>query len=53
MMQKAVARILYCSQQVHGNYERGQRDIPTKVLIALAKFYRTSTDYIHGLTDTP
>ena len=53
MTQKAVAGILYCSQQVYSNYELGQRDIPTEVLIALAKLYRTSTDYILGLTDTP
>ena len=32
-------------------YERGLRDIPTDVLIRLALFYKTSTDYILGLTD--
>lgn len=51
LTQKQVAEILHCSQQVYSNYELGQRDIPTVVLIALAKYYKTSTDYILGLTD--
>ena len=29
----------------------GKRDIPTDVLIRLAQYYRTSTDYLLGLTD--
>lgn len=49
--QKQVADVLHCSQQVYSNYELGQRDIPTAILIALAKFYNTSTDYLLGLSD--
>lgn len=51
LTQKQVAKILHCSQQVYSNYELGQRDIPTAVLIALAKYYHTTTDYILGLND--
>ena len=51
LTQKQVAEYLHCSQQVYSNYELGQRDIPTQILIALAKLYNTSTDYILGLTD--
>lgn len=51
LTQKEVSKILHCSQQVYSNYELGQRDIPTVVLICLAKHYHTSTDYILGLTD--
>ena len=51
LTQKQMAAILNCSQQVYSNYELGQRDIPSSVLISLAKFYKTSTDYILGLTD--
>lgn len=51
MTQKQIADILHCSQQVYANYELGQRDIPTAILIALAKLHNTSTDYILGLTD--
>lgn len=51
LTQQQVADILHCSQQVYANYELGQRDIPTSILIALAKLHNTSTDYILGLTD--
>lgn len=51
LTQKQVAKVLNCSQQVYSNYELGQRDIPTDVLIALAKFYNVTTDYILGLSD--
>ena len=53
LTQKQMAEILHCSQQVYSNYELGQRDISTAILIALANYYHTSTDYILGLTDTP
>lgn len=43
--------MLNCSQQVYSNYELGQRDIPTDVLIRLALFYGVSTDYILDLKD--
>ena len=46
-----MARVLNCSQQVYSNYELGQRDIPTAVLIALAQYHKTTTDYILGLTN--
>lgn len=51
LTQKQMAEILNCSQQVYSNYELGQRDIPTTILIALAKYHKTTTDYILGLTD--
>ncbi len=53
LTQREMAQILHCSQQVYSNYELGQRDIPTAVLIALAKYYKTTTDYLLGLSDTP
>ncbi|MBQ7096619.1 MAG: helix-turn-helix transcriptional regulator [Clostridia bacterium] len=46
-----VANYLNCSQVCYSHYELGKRDIPTEILIKLAKFYKTSTDYILGLTD--
>ena len=49
--QKQLSEYLHCSQQVYSNYELGQRDIPTSILIALAKYYSTTTDYILGLTN--
>lgn len=51
LTQKQVAQILNCSQQVYSNYELGQRDIPTDILIKISKFYNVSTDYILGISD--
>jgi len=53
LTQRQVAKFLNCSQQVYSNYELGQRDIPTEVLLSLAKFHKTSTDYLLGNTDNP
>ena len=52
LTQKKISEILSCSQQVYSNYELGQRDIPTDILIKLSLYYDVSTDYILGLTDT-
>ena len=53
LKQREVAEFLNCSQRVYSNYELGQRDIPTDVLIRLSQFYQVSTDYILGLTNNP
>lgn len=53
LLQRQVADRLHCSQQVYSNYELGQRDIPTDVLIQLAELYRVSIDYLLGQTDNP
>lgn len=51
LSQRELAKILNCSQQVYSNYELGQRDIPTDILIKLSIFYGVSVDYILGLRD--
>ncbi len=51
LTQKEMAKILNCSQQVYSNYELGQRDIPTDILIKLAIFHNVSVDYLLNLTD--
>ncbi len=51
--QVEMSRVLFCSQRVYSNYERGDIDIPTAVLIKLADFYDVSVDYILGRTDNP
>ena len=53
LTQKQIAQSLNCSQQVYSNYELGQRDIPTDILIKLSGFYDVSIDYILGLSDDP
>lgn len=50
MTQADVAAALHCSQQAYSNYELGQRDIPSDVLIALAELHKTNVDYILGIT---
>ncbi|HQL99798.1 MAG: helix-turn-helix transcriptional regulator [Clostridia bacterium] len=49
--QKEVSEYLFCDQSLYSKYERGLRDVPVSIVIKLAKFYGTSTDYILGLTD--
>lgn len=53
LKQRQIAEYLLCSQQVYSNYELGQRDIPTDVLIRLSDFYKVSVDYLLGLTNNP
>lgn len=53
LTQKKLCEYLCCSQQVYSNYELGQRDIPTDILIKLSVFYNVSTDYLLGLTENP
>ena len=53
LTQKQMAQNLSCSQQVYSNYELGQRDIPTDILIELSAFYNVSVDYILGITNNP
>lgn len=53
LVQKEVAAYLSIDQRVYSNYETGKREIPTRFVIALAKFYKTSSDYILGLSDNP
>ena len=53
LKQRQLAEFLNCSQQVYSNYELGQRDIPTDILIKLSKFYNVSVDYLLGLTTNP
>ncbi|MBE5934134.1 MAG: helix-turn-helix transcriptional regulator [Lachnospiraceae bacterium] len=49
--QKEMGAILSCSQRVYSNYERGDLDIPTDILIKLANFHNVSVDYILNRTD--
>lgn len=53
LKQKDIADYLNCSQVAYSRYELGRRDIPTEVLVALANFYNTTTDYILCLTNNP
>jgi transcriptional regulator with XRE-family HTH domain len=51
--QTQLAKILGMSQTGYSKYETGENDIPTAILIRLARFYGTSIDYLLGITDDP
>lgn len=53
LKQRQLAEYLNCSQQVYSNYELGQRDIPTEVLIRLGNLYNVSIDYLLNQTNNP
>ena len=53
LTQSELAAYLKCSQQVYSNYELGQRDIPTDILILLSAYYNVSVDYILGISNNP
>ena len=51
--QTQVARMLGMSQTGYSKYETGENDVPTEILIKLARFYNTSVDYLLGETNDP
>ncbi len=53
LTQTEMGKILFCSQRVYSNYERGELDIPTDILIKLADYYDVSIDYILERTSNP
>ena len=53
LTQTQLAKEINVSQRTYSYYENGERTIPPEVLIALAKFYNVSVDYILELSDNP
>lgn len=51
LTQKEMGKILNCSQRIYSNYECGDVDIPTDILIKLADYYHVSVDYLLGRTN--
>ncbi len=51
--QKDIAEFLHIKQNTYSQYENGQRQLPVDALIALARFYNVSADYILNLTNDP
>ena len=51
MTQREIGEAIGVPQRTYSYYEIGQRMIPPEILIALARFYKTSVDYLLGLTD--
>lgn len=40
-----------CDQSLYSKYERGERAVPLEIMVKLAQFYKTSIDYLVGLTN--
>lgn len=53
LTQTQMGKVLSCSQRVYSNYERGELDIPTDILIKLADFHNVSVDYLLNRTEDP
>ena len=51
LTQENIAKHLGIAQRTYSGYENGTRNIPVQYVVMLAKFYKTSTDYLLGLTD--
>lgn len=51
LTQTQISKILNMSQTGYSKYETGENDVPTKILIELAKYYKVPVDYILGLTN--
>ena len=50
LKQKEVAQALNIPTRTYGNYEISTRSIPLDILIEIARFYNTSTDYVLKVT---
>ena len=53
LKQRDIAEYLMCDQSLYSKYERGERDIPLEYVVKLAGLYKTSVDYLVGLTEDP
>lgn len=51
LTQRALADYLHIRQNTYSQYETGQRQLPIDVLIRLAFYFDTSTDYLLGITN--
>lgn len=52
LTQKELADVFGISQQTLSDYEKGKYDLPNDLLIKYADYFKVSTDYILGRTDT-
>ncbi|ADU26053.1 helix-turn-helix domain-containing protein [Ethanoligenens harbinense] len=51
LTQQQIAEYLKCDRSLYAKYERGERDVPLQTAVRLAIYYKTSVDYLVGLTD--
>jgi transcriptional regulator with XRE-family HTH domain len=51
LTQTEMSKAINLPQRTYAYYESGERTVPPEVLISLAKYHKTTVDYILGLTD--
>ncbi len=51
--QQQVANRLHVHRRTYDAYEAGATDVPVEILIALARLYNVSTDYLLGESNDP
>lgn len=51
LTQLELSKQLNISQRAYSHYEKGTRDIPINILIAIADFYDVSVDYLLNRTN--
>ena len=51
LTQQTLAEYLHIRQNTYSQYETGARQLPIELLIQLAQYFHTSTDYLLGLTN--
>lgn len=49
--QAEVAKALFMQLTQYGRYERGERELPLNVAVAIAKYYGVSLDYLAELSN--
>ena len=49
--QDTIAKYLGVTQATYSRYENNERQIPLNILISLANYYKTSIDYLVGITN--
>lgn len=49
--QREIAEYLNIAQRTYSGYENGTRNVPVQIVVALAQYYQTTTDYILNLSE--
>ena len=49
--QQNLADMLHINRRTYSAYENSVNAVPLDILVEIARIYRTSTDYLLGLTD--